>query len=51
MKILITGTASGIGQELTLRLKNYNVVALTRQHVDLADISAVSITLQKHVTF
>jgi len=42
MKILITGTASGIGQELTLRLKNYNVVALTRQHVDLADISAVS---------
>ena len=42
MKILITGTASGVGQELALRLKNYHVVALTRQHVDLADISAVS---------
>lgn len=42
MKILITGTASGVGQELALRLENYNVVALTRQHVDLADISAVS---------
>jgi short-subunit dehydrogenase len=42
MKIIITGTASGIGQELALRLQNHNVVALTRQKLDLADISAVA---------
>jgi len=41
MKILITGTSSGLGQELVSRLHHHNVVALTRQLLDLSDIKSV----------
>lgn len=43
MKILITGTSSGIGQELLGRLQNqHNVVAPTRQQLDLSKIVSVT---------
>lgn len=41
MKILITGAASGIGQELSSRLQHHDVVALTRQQLDLSNIASV----------
>jgi short-subunit dehydrogenase len=41
MKIVITGTASGVGSELTKKLQHYNVTALTRKELDLSDINAV----------
>ena len=42
MKIVITGTDGGIGQRLVQKLQQHSVVALTRQHLDLSNISAVS---------
>ena len=43
MKILITGTASGLGQELFNQLQQqHDVVGLTRQQLDLSDIATVS---------
>jgi len=42
MRILITGTSSGIGQELSNRLQYHNVVALTRQQLDLSNIVSVT---------
>ena len=41
MKILITGTSSGLGQELVGRLYHHNIVAPTRQLLDLSDIESV----------
>jgi len=41
MRILITGTSSGLGQELVGRLHDHDVVALTRQLLDLSDIASV----------
>lgn len=41
MRILITGTSSGIGQELSNRLQHYDVVALTRSQLDLSNIASV----------
>jgi len=41
MRILITGTSSGLGQELVSRLHDHDVVALTRQLLDLSDIASV----------
>jgi short-subunit dehydrogenase len=41
MKILITGTSSGLGRELVGRLHRHDVVALTRQLLDLSDIASV----------
>ena len=42
MRILITGTSSGIGQELSNRLQHHDVVAPTRQQLDLSDIVSVT---------
>ena len=42
MRILITGTSSGIGQELSNRVQHHNVVALTRQQLDLSNIVSVT---------
>lgn len=42
MRILITGTSSGLGQELASRLQHHDVVALTRQLLDLSDIASVT---------
>ena len=41
MKIVITGTASGVGSELTKKLQHHNVTALTRKKLDLSDINSV----------
>ena len=41
MKIVVTGAGSGIGLELCKQLKDHSVVALTRDHIDLSDVSAV----------
>jgi short-subunit dehydrogenase len=41
MKIVITGTASGVGFELAKKLQHHNVTALTRDELDLSDINAV----------
>lgn len=41
MKIVITGTASGVGFELAKKLQHHNVTALTREELDLSDINAV----------
>ena len=43
MKIAITGTSSGIGEELSNQLsKNHKVVNITRDSLDLCDINAVT---------
>lgn len=42
MRILITGTSSGLGQELVGRLHHHDVVALTRQLLDLSNITSVA---------
>jgi len=42
MRILITGASSGIGQELSTRLQHHNVVAPTRQQLDLSNIVSVT---------
>ena len=43
MKIAITGTSSGVGKELSEQLcKNYEVVCITRDLLDLADLDAVT---------
>lgn len=42
MKILITGTSSGIGLELSNRLSCHDVLALTRNDLDLSNIDFVS---------
>jgi short-subunit dehydrogenase len=42
MRILITGASSGIGQELSSRLQHHNVVAPTRQQLDLSNIASVT---------
>jgi short-subunit dehydrogenase len=42
MKILITGTSSGIGKELLSRLQDHTVVAPTRQQLDLSNIASVA---------
>jgi short-subunit dehydrogenase len=39
--IIITGTSSGLGNELVNRLDQVNVVALTRNELNLSDIDAV----------
>lgn len=41
MKILITGTSSGVGLALSNRLLSHDVLALTRSQLDLSDISKV----------
>ena len=41
MKIVITGTASGIGHELVKKLSHHNVIALTRRDLDLSNINSV----------
>jgi short-subunit dehydrogenase len=41
MRIVITGTSSGLGQELASRLHEHDVVAPTRQLLDLSDIASV----------
>ena len=41
MKIVITGTASGVGFGLAKKLQHHNVTALTREELDLSDINAV----------
>lgn len=41
MQIVITGSSSGVGHELCAQLKNHSVVALSRQHIDLSDMTAV----------
>lgn len=41
MRILITGTSSGVGQELSNRLQHHDVVRLTRQQLDLSNIASV----------
>jgi len=41
MRILITGTSSGVGQELLNRLQSHEVVAPTRQQLDLSNIASV----------
>jgi short-subunit dehydrogenase len=42
MRIIITGTASGVGFELAKKLQHHNVTALTREELDLSDINAVA---------
>lgn len=42
MNILITGTSSGIGLELSNRLSSCDVQALTRLDLDLSNLSSVS---------
>ena len=42
MKILITGTSSGIGQGLMHQLLHHEVTRLTRSTLDLADVSSVT---------
>jgi short-subunit dehydrogenase len=42
MKIAVTGTSSGLGQALTLGLAAHSVISLTRQDLDLSDITAVN---------
>jgi len=42
MRILITGTSSGIGHELLNRLQPHDVVAPTRQQLDLSNIVSVT---------
>lgn len=41
MKIVVTGTSSGIGLELTNRLRQFDVVSLTRNDVDLSNVKDV----------
>ena len=41
MKIVITGTASGIGHELVKKLSHHDVTALTRQDLDLSSVNSV----------
>ena len=43
MKIAITGTSSGVGQELSNQLrKDHNVVCITRNELELGNIDAVN---------
>lgn len=41
MRIAITGTGSGLGSELCKQLANHEVIAITRQQLDLSDMDAV----------
>lgn len=41
MKIAITGASSGLGLELCKQFSDHEIVAITRQQLDLADIDAV----------
>jgi short-subunit dehydrogenase len=43
MKILVTGTSSGVGKELSNQLgKDHNVVCITRNDLELSNVDAVS---------
>jgi short-subunit dehydrogenase len=42
MKILLTGSSSGIGAELKQQLRDHNLVCPTRQELDLGDLDQVS---------
>jgi short-subunit dehydrogenase len=43
MKIIITGTSTGIGKELSNQLsKDHNVVCITRDNLELSNVDAVS---------
>lgn len=41
MKIIVTGTSSGIGENLTRALHDHEVIALSRKQLDLSDVGAV----------
>jgi 3-oxoacyl-[acyl-carrier protein] reductase len=42
MKILITGTSSGIGQGVMQQLLHHDITALSRADLDLSDVSSVA---------
>jgi len=49
MNILVTGTSSGIGLELSNRLSSHDVLKLTRSKLDLSNINAVSLYNVGHI--
>lgn len=49
MNILVTGTSSGIGLELSSRLSSHDVLKLTRSELDLANVNAVSMYNINHI--